>query len=356
MLNMSQQHAPAADALEAQVLQSVRLIETRLEQHGVGLPFVGDNATATEAPNGNNHHSLSSEPKNVKNKAMSLEDKVVVFTGRLQHMTRAQATRLAEAAGATVRTNVSAHTDVLVVGENAGAKLDKAPADAEQLTEAEFLELVGEPDADPEPEEPEKKQKAKKTKSSRSKASKKSKKKTKKASKEDEADYRGYKVHLELIDPAKNANKYYILEVQGKSLYRHYGRYGSQGQTMTVPFGSVAEARKEFERLFKEKTRKGYVHAPEGKPLMDESTTQKQNKNKKSTGTRKAASRKSAGRKPRAEMTAEEKAADEKQAAEDNEAGWSDSEALLRMIVRAQEQNDAKGKGKTSKKITTTKR
>jgi hypothetical protein len=30
----------------------------------------------------------------------------------------------------------------------------------------------------------------------------------------------------------------------------------------------VAEARKEFERLFKEKTRKGYVHAPEGKPLM----------------------------------------------------------------------------------------
>jgi predicted DNA-binding WGR domain protein len=225
---------------------------------------------------------------------MSLDDKVVVFTGRLQSMTRAEASRLAEAAGATVRTNVSAHTDVLVVGQDAGAKLDRAPADAEQLSEAEFLEIVGAGagvEAEPEPEqehehehadEPET-EKPKKKKSNKTKKTK----KTKKGSSKEKPDRRAgkkYSVHLELVNPAKGHNKYYVLEVRGKSLFRHWGRYGSKGQTKLEDLDSVAEARKQFDKLYEQKTRKGYVPAPEESKSK---APPRSSKNKKKTKTTK---------------------------------------------------------------------
>ena len=55
-----------------------------------------------------------------------LTGKVVVFTGTLEQMTRAEATALAKKLGATVAGVITGKTDVLVAGSGAGAKLKAA--------------------------------------------------------------------------------------------------------------------------------------------------------------------------------------------------------------------------------------
>ncbi|MBR6355574.1 MAG: NAD-dependent DNA ligase LigA [Alphaproteobacteria bacterium] len=74
-----------------------------------------------------------------------LSGKTVVFTGTLEKMTRAEAKALAQKCGAKVAGSVSAHTDYVVVGADAGSKAKKAAElGIKTLTETEFAEMTAE--------------------------------------------------------------------------------------------------------------------------------------------------------------------------------------------------------------------
>ena len=73
-----------------------------------------------------------------------LAGKTVVFTGTLEHMTRAEAKATAEALGAKVAGSVSGNTDYVVVGADAGSKARKATElGVSILSEAEWRQLAG---------------------------------------------------------------------------------------------------------------------------------------------------------------------------------------------------------------------
>jgi DNA ligase (NAD+) len=70
--------------------------------------------------------------------------KTVVFTGTLEHITRAEAKARAEALGAKVAGTVSRKTDLVVAGPGAGSKLKRAAElGVEVISESEWLELIG---------------------------------------------------------------------------------------------------------------------------------------------------------------------------------------------------------------------
>jgi DNA ligase (NAD+) len=80
--------------------------------------------------------------------ASPLAGKTLVFTGTLETMSRAEAKATAEALGAKVAGSVSAKTDFVVVGADAGSKAKKA-ADlgVQMLSEAEWREMADNPQA-----------------------------------------------------------------------------------------------------------------------------------------------------------------------------------------------------------------
>lgn len=74
----------------------------------------------------------------------ALTGMTVVFTGTLTRMGRKEAGLIAERAGAKLSGSVSVKTDLLICGEAAGSKADKARGlGVRVISEAEFLDLVG---------------------------------------------------------------------------------------------------------------------------------------------------------------------------------------------------------------------
>jgi DNA ligase (NAD+) len=73
-----------------------------------------------------------------------LAGKTIVFTGTLEHMTRAEAKATAETLGARVAGSVSGNTDFVVVGADAGSKAKRATElGVTTLSEAEWHKLAG---------------------------------------------------------------------------------------------------------------------------------------------------------------------------------------------------------------------
>ena len=80
-----------------------------------------------------------------------LSDKILVFTGTLTQMKRDEAKSKAEVLGAKVSGSVSAKTNFLICGENAGSKATKAQnLGVSILTEQEFIDIVNSVSSDTE--------------------------------------------------------------------------------------------------------------------------------------------------------------------------------------------------------------
>ncbi len=96
-----------------------------------------------EAAGVNMYQTEEDKPKVIAGDA-PLAGKSILFTGSLAKMTREEAQEKAEAAGAKNISAVSSKLNILVVGENAGSKLEKAKAlgTVEIWSEDEFLARV----------------------------------------------------------------------------------------------------------------------------------------------------------------------------------------------------------------------
>ena len=90
---------------------------------------------------GINFENVPEKSEFISNKIF--DGKIFVLTGTLPNLTREQAKELIENAGGKVIGSVSKKVNFVVVGDNAGAKLDKAiNLNIQQLSEAELLKML----------------------------------------------------------------------------------------------------------------------------------------------------------------------------------------------------------------------
>lgn len=86
---------------------------------------------------------MTSEPEEVKQSRFT--DLTVVLTGSLTQLTRNEAKAILEKLGANVSGSVSKKTDLVIYGEAAGSKLEKANAlKVATMDEATFMKEVNE--------------------------------------------------------------------------------------------------------------------------------------------------------------------------------------------------------------------
>jgi len=85
---------------------------------------------------------ITDEPQVFYGKNLPLEGKKIVFTGTLQQMTRQEAKQKAELLGGKIQSSISAKTNYLVIGQNAGSKEKKAKElNIPILTEEQWMEF-----------------------------------------------------------------------------------------------------------------------------------------------------------------------------------------------------------------------
>ncbi|MEJ2700773.1 MAG: helix-hairpin-helix domain-containing protein, partial [Desulfuromonadales bacterium] len=113
-------------------------------------PEIADSVTSFFAENEKALRELAAAGVEVqgisrKKGKLPLEGQTFVFTGSMEHYTRDEAKKRAEALGARATSSVSGNTDYLVVGENPGSKLDEAKAlKVKILDEKGFEDLLSE--------------------------------------------------------------------------------------------------------------------------------------------------------------------------------------------------------------------
>ncbi len=92
----------------------------------------------------NSHLAIPDYIVQVKSNGL-LNNKVIVFTGKLEQVSRAEAKQKAESLGAKVASAVSQRTDYLIAGQDAGNKLKKAQEfDVTILSEQDWIKLISE--------------------------------------------------------------------------------------------------------------------------------------------------------------------------------------------------------------------
>lgn len=62
------------------------------------------------------------------------------------------------------------------------------------------------------------------------------------------------------------SSKFWRARVEGKTLYVNYGKIGSSGQTQVKDLADAAAARNEYDKLVREKRKKGYQDAGSARP------------------------------------------------------------------------------------------
>ncbi len=92
---------------------------------------------------GLNMDYLGPVPEGAAQSSSPLNGKTIVLTGKLEKMSRPEAKEAIESRGGTVTGSVSSRTDLVIAGEAAGSKLDKARQfNVEVWDEARFLDAL----------------------------------------------------------------------------------------------------------------------------------------------------------------------------------------------------------------------